>query len=140
MYSETNYLVHYGKLGMRWGKRMNSVLSGGASVSREGGNLARSLGKFSKNKDKTDITKISDDDLRKKVNRMGLEQQYKNLSAQQTKKGSDKVAHMLEIAGSVLTIGASAVTVAVGIKSLTRKSGFAGPAKLVGKMVWKKKG
>lgn len=69
-----NFLEHYGKKGMRWGVRK----SGGSSKTAK-----------KKSSTKPDPKKLSDDDLRKAVNRMQLEKQYTSLvNGSSSKKGS----------------------------------------------------
>lgn len=62
-----NELYHYGVLGMKWGRRKARPTS--SKTSRRS--------KKSKN---NDLSKMSDAELRQKINRMQMEQQYNNLS------------------------------------------------------------
>ena len=70
MYNE-NYLCHYGTPGMKWGhrKRILEGISSGSDAGKRIANLAEKVGKKKK-----DLSNISDDDLRKKVSRMNLEE------------------------------------------------------------------
>lgn len=87
-----NELYHYGILGMKWGVR------------RTPAQLARARGKTKSsssdndtdnNKDKTSsntstkksISEMTDDELRKTINRMQLEQQYRNLNPEKVSAG-----------------------------------------------------
>lgn len=87
-----NELCHYGILGMKWGVR------------RTPAQLARARGKTKSsssdndtdnNKDKTSsntstkksISEMTDDELRKTINRMQLEQQYRNLNPEKVSAG-----------------------------------------------------
>lgn len=67
------------------------------------------------------IEKMSDADLAKIVERMDLERQYTRLKSSDVDRGKVKVGDILDIAGDVIGIGASAVTIAVGIKKLMDK-------------------
>lgn len=61
---------------------------------------------------------MSDADLAKEVDRLDLEQQYSRLSNSKIRRGKTSVNEVLDIAGDIVGIGASAVTIAVGIKKL----------------------
>lgn len=133
-----NYLAHYGIPGMRWGQRrklsgaylmeqerkpyttkqlggvkgtLNSINSG-AEAGKRIANLAEKV------KKKRDLSQMSDEDLRKKVSRMNLEQNYRNLSGVDKSRGAEITRNILEGIGSVVTVGASAVAIIMGIKTL----------------------
>ena len=61
---------------------------------------------------------MSDADLAKEVDRLDLEQQYSRLSNSKIRRGKTSVNEVLDIAGDIVGIGASAVAIAVGIKKL----------------------
>ena len=61
---------------------------------------------------------MSDADLAKEVDRLDLEQQYSRLSNSKIRRGKTSVNEILDIAGDIVGIGASAVTIAIGIKKL----------------------
>lgn len=65
-----------------------------------------------------ELEKMSDQELRDRVNRLNLEQQYSSLTAAQRSRGEAYLKSTLDIAGSTLAIGASALTIAVAIKKL----------------------
>ena len=119
-------MYHYGIKGMRWGvRRKNKPLNIGAlksgtdsanNIVREGRTLNKSVrGIRSK---KTDLSKMTDDELRAKVNRMNLEQQYDRLSSSETSRGRSYVDDTLSIAGSALAITSSALGIALAMKQL----------------------
>ena len=64
---------------------------------------------------------MSDDDLARAVERLDLEQQYSRLSGSTINRGRTSVTDVLDIAGDVIGIGASAVAIAVGISKLVNK-------------------
>ena len=64
---------------------------------------------------------MSDDDLTRAVERLDLEQQYSRLSSSTINRGKTSVTDVLDIAGDVIGIGASAVAIAVGISKLINK-------------------
>ena len=61
---------------------------------------------------------MSDADLAKEVDRLDLEQQYSRLSNSKIRRGKISVNEVLDMAGDIVGIGASAVAIAVGIKKL----------------------
>ena len=67
------------------------------------------------------LEKMSDSDLAKTVERLDLERQYTRLKDSDVRRGRARVSDVLDIAGDVIGIGASAVTIAVGIKKLMNK-------------------
>ena len=64
---------------------------------------------------------MSDADLAKEVDRLDLEQQYSRLSNSKIRRGKISVNEVLDVAGDIVGIGASAVAIAVGIKKLISK-------------------
>lgn len=74
------------------------------------------------NKQRMDLTKMTDQELRQKIQREQLERQYNDLfgKEEQTKisKGREITRNTLEVAGSVLTIGSSALGIAMAIREL----------------------
>lgn len=71
---------------------------------------------------KLDLSKMSDNELRDQINRKLLEQQYTKLfadiSTEQVSKGRTMLKDTLEVAGSVLAIAGSSLSIAIAIKEL----------------------
>lgn len=130
----SNILKHYGIPGMRWGIRRSTTSGVGGSTAKlgkaktaadegskiagEGVNITRSLGNAKAAKRKEDLSKLSDDELRSRINRMNLEQQYSNLNGSQVSKGQVYARSALEVTGSVLAIGSSAVAIVLAMKKI----------------------
>ena len=72
-------------------------------------------------KAKKKLEKMSDSELARQVDRLNLEQQYSRLRDSDVRRGKLRANDVLDVAGDVLAIGASAVTIAVGIKKLMKK-------------------
>lgn len=64
------------------------------------------------------LESMSDADLVREVDRLNLEQQYSRLRSSDVQRGKVRASDVLDIAGDVVGIGASAVAIAVGIKKL----------------------
>lgn len=70
MYYESNYLAHYGVKGMKWGVRR---------YQNEDGSLTARGKRHRKKMYAEEARGMNDDDLRKSVNRLNLEKQYKDM-------------------------------------------------------------
>lgn len=60
---------------------------------------------------KSDAPTLSDKELREKINRMELEQRYDRLNQERVSTGNQKALEILDYAGDVVSIGASAATI-----------------------------
>lgn len=108
----------------RWVKedmeRSNRVINDSANLAR---NLKNVTDKSIKNTPKTrlDLSNVSDQELRNKINRELLERQYNDVfNPPQVSKGKERASKILETAGDVLVVAGSAVTVALGIRQLVK--------------------
>lgn len=70
-------------------------------------------------KERMDLSNMSDQELRNRINRERLEREYNDMFApQKVDKGRDYINKTLEVAGTVLAIGSSALGIALAIKEL----------------------
>ena len=70
-------------------------------------------------KQKLDLSKMSDQEMRSQINRALLEKQYNDMFAPvKVNKGREVVSKTLEVVGTTLTIGSSALAIALAIKEL----------------------
>lgn len=101
---------------------MNKGLGSGSTAARTGANMASKKARKKREKyaESIDVSKMSDQDLQKAVNRMNLEQNYKRLKSGTVQTGHDKVADILDQFGDVLSIGASAASIALAIHSIRK--------------------
>lgn len=60
-----------------------------------------------------EVKKMSDNELRQKLNRMNMEQQYKQMSSKDIERGKRTVDNMFSNANTVLTLAGTAVDVAI---------------------------
>ena len=102
-------LLHWGIKGMKWGVRR---------YQNKDGTLTPAGKKRYNASSESEAKSMSDQELRSKINRMDLERQYSSLRKETVSEGKVNAAKILEIAGDVLTIGASATAIAVSIKKL----------------------
>lgn len=84
---------------------------------------SREMRKASKNK--MDLSNMTDQEMRDAINRANLERQYNDMFAEPSKaaKGRERVDRVLEVAGDIVTVGASALTIAIGIMELKDRLG-----------------
>lgn len=123
---ESATLQHHGIKGMKWGvrrtpeqlQRTKNHIDTASNMVKEAKNINNSVSKIRSTVKKKDLSKMSDQELRDRVNRMNLEQQFSQLSSGKVSKGESYVRNTLEIAGSALAVTSSAIAIAVGIKQL----------------------
>lgn len=97
-----------------------SALNAGKQITDSVKNIGNNLHK--KSGPSENIRQMSDEELRKEVNRMLLENQYASLKSQRTESGKDTVNRILSVAGDVLAIGASAASIAMAIYTIKNKT------------------
>ena len=100
------------------GKKIDKVRGIGNDVNTITRTLKRRVGATSKNQS-FDTSSMSDADLQKAINRLGLEQRYSQLMNQQNmSRGQSFVNDLLDTVGDVATIGASVATIYLSIKAV----------------------
>jgi len=98
--------------------RAKEVTDHSSKITEQGGKINKSISVARAAKNQEDIAKLSDAELKAKVARMNMEQQYANLSANQISKGQAYAKSALDVGGSVLAIGSSAIGIALAMKQL----------------------
>lgn len=123
------YLKHYGILGMKWGVRRSEAqlarargqIDSASSIVKEAKNIENTTGNIRSAAKSVNLKNMSDAELREKVNRLNMEQQYNTLTSSQKTKGQIYTRSTLELAGSALAITSSALAIAISIKQLKSK-------------------
>lgn len=86
------------------GGEVGSAVSKGRSINKGVHDIKRSNREY-------DLSKMSDSELQKKINRMNLEQNYKYLKNSDISKGESKVNSWLDIVGGAVGIASSAAVI-----------------------------
>lgn len=105
-------LKHYGVLGMHWGVRRNrpTVTSGRKKSSND-----------DESEERKDVKSMSDDEIRTRIKRLELENQYKKLTemdAKQTSKGRAFVGRVLEKSGENIAVQFATYAMGTGVNKL----------------------
>lgn len=96
----------------------SGVLNKSASITGNLKNL-NEIAKRNRKQTRVDLSNMTDKEMRDKINREMLERQYNDMfTPQKAQRGHEYVSTVLEVAGSVLTIGATSLMIAQGIKNL----------------------
>ena len=120
-----NRIVIDGPDPKRWVKedtsRAKTVVDSSSNLVRELKNVERNSRPAPK-KQKMDLSNMTDQQLRDRINRANLEKQYNDLFSQpeatKVSKGREVASKILETAGTVLTITGSALGIALAIRDL----------------------
>lgn len=100
--SRNDYLAHYGVLGMKWGVRKDK----------------KSSGVKKRRSRKKELKSMSDDELRKKINRLNMERQYKDLTKTNLEKGKDYVMGIASTSYKAATTAALTAAIAARYKKI----------------------
>ena len=117
-------LYHHGILGMKWGVRRYQNKDG--SLTAAGRKRSKKMTPDQKKRQarKNDLKKrrtLSDADLKKKVERLKLEKEFKSLSKEDLSPGRKYVGEILSSAGKKTLTAAAAGAAAYGVKAMMAK-------------------
>lgn len=98
-------LVHYGIKGMRWGVRRSE-----AQLERARGKKEEPHEDYTKAHAKKSVKEMSDSELRSRINRLQMEQQYSKLSSEGVSRGKLSVNKILKAGTTVAAATTTAIT------------------------------
>lgn len=130
-----NELYHYGVKGMKWGIRKDRSSGGSVDLQKakkkvdaantivnETRNINNATSKKQTKKIQrqkmAEVKSMSDQELRERVNRLNMEQQYIRMSSEQMNAGRANVNSVLNNVGTVVNVASSALAIAVAIQKL----------------------
>lgn len=119
---DNNELYHYGVLGMKWGVRKSRNSGGSSARKKSSRDTEDSRIKDLRKKDVKNRRKLSDADLKKKIERLKMEKQLKELTAEEISPGKKFVSDVMSSSGKkVVTTFVTGATI-YGVKAaMTRK-------------------
>lgn len=105
-------------------KRLGEAQNSAASATRSLSNIATRSANTERSRAKSsiDLSGVTDDDLRAVINRMNLERQYKDLATESIGSGKRHLSDMLQTAGDILTVGASAASILLAYHQIKKGS------------------
>jgi hypothetical protein len=97
----TNELFHFGVLGMKWGRRKSDKTVSTAYLGKQQNDSSK----------RADIKSMSDDELRKVINRLQLEKQYSDLSSKDVSRGKQRLDKIMKAGTTVATVTTTGLTI-----------------------------
>lgn len=115
--NEKDSLMHYGVKGMKWGvvKDSSSAIANQTKTATEHTNRISSGAKYNKK-----ARHMTDEELRREIARLELEQRYSSLNPSTTSRGASAATNALSVIGSMAAVAASVATVALAVKEFKK--------------------
>lgn len=104
-----NTLVHYGILGMKWGVRRTDAQL--ARARKERAPKEEPHEDYKKAHSKKSVSTMSDAELRNRLNRIQMEQQYTKLNPSNVSKGKQVASKIMKAGTTVATVTTTAITI-----------------------------
>lgn len=108
---DQNTLMHYGILGMKWGVRRSKAQLARARGSKSKSSSEEVSEDYKKAHSSKSIKSMSDAELRNRLNRLQMEQQYTKLNPGTVNRGKDIASKILKAGTTVATVTTTALTI-----------------------------
>jgi len=94
---------------------VESLSKDATNITNNAGNLVKAV---AKQRVKNEPITMSDEDLRKAINRLNMERQYRDLTASMTNSGMERAQRILDVAGPTVGIASGIASIAATIYKL----------------------
>ena len=103
------------------GKVSSTIKKTGGAVDKLKNVNDKQIQKTNEARIKKDVSQMSDQELQKVVNRLNMEERYKQvMNSRAAEEGKNKVGKILEYAGTALTVGVGAVELMIKIQEMKK--------------------
>ena len=103
-------LIHHGVKGMKWGVRRTPEQLGHRTKSKRT-KMDNTHEDYKKAHDSKSVKKMSDAELRSRLNRLNMEQQYSKLNPTRVARGRNILNTSIKVAGTVAAVSSTAITI-----------------------------
>ena len=115
-YTNPNELYHYGVLGMKWGVRRNRSNTSSSSKSKR----TTIHDDYKEAHSKKSVKSMSDSELRTRINRIQMEQQYIKLKTYNVNRGKEYVNKIIKTGTTVAAITTTGLTIYNNIDKINK--------------------
>ena len=115
-YTYSNELYHYGVLGMRWGVQKNRSNNSSSSKNKR----STVHDDYKEAHSKKNVKSMSDNELRKRINRIQMEQQYSKLNPSKVDKGKQYINGIVKAGTTVAAVTTTGLTIYNNIDKISK--------------------